>query len=343
MRTRRISEENRKKREQHFINRLQEVHGGKISYISGFIKGAIKCLCQCNVCGHKWLVTPHHLLDDESGCPMCAINSPVSKEEAEKRILEKHDGKVQVINWDNFKNVSSKLSYKCRDCGYEWEARVYKIYNGNGCPNCAGNLPISKEELIQRVHDVYPQIKILNPEAIKGVDSILRYKCGIHGCEWEACIYDVYNGNNGCEKCYLSRLEEPIYDILVTKKCNFNYNKGLENCKMEGSKKCLQPDFLFLDYPLVFELDGIQHLVKMRNDMDNFEAIKVRDIFKNNYFRNNNYILIRAVDDTKIHLAKGNYITLTKLKELINKGITDTGQVDLRIFEPFDFNRKVGE
>lgn len=336
---RRISEENRKKREQNFIRKLKEVHGDKISYIKGYVTELVKCLCKCNTCGHEFWVIPQSILY-KSGCPMCAINAPVSKEEAEKRILEKHGGKVQVINWDNFKNVSSKLPYKCRDCGYEWEARVYKVYNGNGCPNCAGNLPVSKEELIQRVHNVYPQIEILNQEAIKGVDSILKYKCGIHGCEWEACIYDVYTGNNGCKECCLSKLEKPIYDLLKKKNCIFEYDEPWDGCKMLGSNYNLRPDFRFLNAPLIFELDGSQHLVDIyNNDKEIFIGIKERDEFKNKYYKKQGYITIRAVHDSKIHLAKGNYITLTKIIELINKGITDKGEIDLNVFIPFDFNR----
>lgn len=335
---RKVSEKDKKERELQFIKRLEEVHEGMISYICGFINTHSKCLCKCNNCGHEWLVTPAHLISDKSGCPMCAVNAPVSKEEAEKRINEKSEGKVKVLDWHNFKNVNSKLPYKCKDCGYEWEARVYKIYNGNGCPKCAGNLPIPKEELIQRVHTIYSQIEILNIEALKGVDSILKYKCGIHECEWEACIYDVYTGNNGCPKCCASKLEEPIYDLLTRKKCIFNFDKPLKGCRLSNSKQDLRPDFIFLNYPLIFELDGQQHLTDIYNKPDIFIGIKERDNFKNKYYKKHGYILIRAVHDSKIHLAKGNYITLTKLIELINKGITDKGEINLDIFKPFDFN-----
>ncbi len=77
-----------------------------------------------------------------NGCPFCSG----------KRVLKGFNdlattNPVLAKEWDFVKNektpsevtagVSYKAFWKCKTCGYSWQAAVYSRSSGNGCPKCA--------------------------------------------------------------------------------------------------------------------------------------------------------------------------------------------------------------
>lgn len=325
--------------------RIDEKSNGKISMkISSYKKCSVHADMKCNDCGYEWKATPSALLY-EPHCPNCSwlklrIERMTPYEEEQKKIDAVHNGKV-LLEREGYIGAKNLAWLLCRECGFRWRTKPETVVNNkSGCPNCAPNAPVTPDEAERRIYEKSKGTVVMkNKSDFHGTKHPLIAKCLVCGYEWETRPEYLF-ASGCCPKCYTSRLEKPIFDLLTKKKCNFKYNQPLKGCRMEGSDKDLRPDFLFDNYPLVFELDGQQHLISMMNDKMDFEKIQQRDFFKNNYLKKNGFILIRAVFDETIELATNKHIILNKLIDLINMGISDEGEVNLDVFKPYDFNRE---
>lgn len=93
-----------------------------------------KILHKCNICGYEWKAVPTNLLHLRQGCPKCSKRHY-------KRTQEEFEKDVNEINPDiivlgEFTKVATKISFKCKNCGYEWLAKPNNILSGKGCPHC---------------------------------------------------------------------------------------------------------------------------------------------------------------------------------------------------------------
>ena len=105
---------------------------------------------KCRVCGYKWK-TSVAARNNGQGCKKCAntqLGAKLSK------IKLSHNGSLfdhhpeLVEEWDYTKNVgitpqtitahnNTKVWWKCKVCGYEWEATINNRSKNHGCPSCA--------------------------------------------------------------------------------------------------------------------------------------------------------------------------------------------------------------
>ena len=115
----------------------------------------------CEVCGHKWTVTPDHRLSKkQAGCPKCAkANSSGKKKIKHPTFAEWQDrqGKALLAEWDHERNVpqgnfphnttvrsGKQIFWICTECPagqpHSWAAQPYQRTDRNksGCPFCAG-------------------------------------------------------------------------------------------------------------------------------------------------------------------------------------------------------------
>ena len=65
------------------------------------------------------------------------------KIEEMRNLAEKRGGKCLSTE---YKNVSTKLKWECEK-GHAWEARPNDIKDSHWCPICAGNVPLTIEEM----------------------------------------------------------------------------------------------------------------------------------------------------------------------------------------------------
>lgn len=81
-----------------------------------------------------------------------AMPKKLSRIEVEKRILEKHKGKVELIG--NYVNVKQKATMRCNNCGLTWDSVPYDIYAGHGCPKCANNQKLDTETFKKQIFNI---------------------------------------------------------------------------------------------------------------------------------------------------------------------------------------------
>lgn len=89
----------------------------------------------CKVCDHNWITTAGSLLYQESGCPVCALDTWLTLDIVQDRLTNL--GK-KIFVYGEYVSYQSKILCTCSDCGGEWEAKIPSLLcTGSGCPSCA--------------------------------------------------------------------------------------------------------------------------------------------------------------------------------------------------------------
>lgn len=90
-------------------------------------------LCRCKKCGYEYQTTPLQVLKGKK-CKKCCGTAKKTNEE----FLQDLSTKNQLIEaLDEYQGAHVKLRFRCKKCGWIWEAKPASILNnGTGCPNC---------------------------------------------------------------------------------------------------------------------------------------------------------------------------------------------------------------
>ena len=101
----------------------------QIKCLGDYINNKTKIEFECNK-GHKWLATPHSILDGGRGCPIC--NKQLYSLEKVNNILSNKGIKI----FDEYINTNTKTLFQCK-CGNVWETTARSLFQNIGCPSCA--------------------------------------------------------------------------------------------------------------------------------------------------------------------------------------------------------------
>ena len=94
----------------------------------------------------------------------------------------------------------------------------------------------------------------------------------------------------GCKK---SRGEAAIIKSLIALQIPFISQKRFDTCIFPETNRQLVFDFYLPEQRLCIEYDGIQHFEEVKNDFFDFEAIQKRDVYKDQWCKENNITLVR--------------------------------------------------
>ena len=170
---------------------------------------------KCSQCGHEWQAIVNNR-SKGSGCPVCAIKKR-NTTSRETQCLSEFNSQL-ASEWDYVKNkhlspneISAnshkKIWWKCKTCGYEWQAVIYNRNNGTGCPHCSNkavwvghnDLATTNPELAAEWHPT--KNGTLTPkDVLGGSDKKIWWKCKTCGYEWQAVLGNRTNGA-GCPYC----------------------------------------------------------------------------------------------------------------------------------------------
>lgn len=178
---------------------------------------------KCHECGYEWKARVGDRIKGD-GCPCCNRRVLV---EGVNDFATLHPDSLDEWDYDNNKIPPSKIasykykaSWKCKKCGFKWEATINdKIIREDrtGCPNCARKAIAKKrhERALEkgRAFVLFPELKnSWLAEKNPGVDvfdisvgSATRYwwKCQDCGNEWQSSPHNRLRGGkiSRCPKC----------------------------------------------------------------------------------------------------------------------------------------------
>lgn len=259
-------------------------------YLSGSNK---KVWWKCEKCGYEWQAVISNRVKGV-GCPRCGQNQ--AKKTLLKNIIAKKGSLLDnnpdlAEEWHPTKNGNLKASqclsssnkkvwWKCKKCGYEWQAIVAGRNQGDMCPRCRailgknhGSKPFlgindllsQNPKLAEEWHPT-KNGKLL-PRHVTQYSGIKVWWLGKCGHEWQATVASRNSGRN-CPLC----LRE--YKVSFPEKVIFFYlRKILFDCKVEQNYKAdwlsgKEIDIYIHKYKLGVEYDGYKWHEDLSKDIE---------------------------------------------------------------------------
>jgi len=225
-----------------------------------------------------------------NGCKNCGIKKGSKKRIISFDNLQKEFNKIHKNKYDyskvKYKNISTKIDIICPEHGvFSQLPMSHKL--GYGCNKCR-KYTISKEKIIKHIEEFnkihknkYDYSKVKYKNSNTKIDII----CPEHGVFRKTP--NAHKSGQGCPNCKESKGETIIRHYLEENNISFKQEYKLSNNQ--------RFDFYLEEYNTIIEFDGIQHFqpVDFFGGKEGFIQTKERDIYKNNYCKDNNIKLIR--------------------------------------------------
>lgn len=160
--------------------------------------------------GHEWQASLDSRVYGGRGCPGCSGQQVFTGDndlatvapEAAKRW---HSARNGDLTPDSVTAGSRKKVWWQCEQGHEWQAPVYSLTSGYGCPYCAGKLAIPGQTDLATTHPHLMEMwsdqnTILATQVTAGSHKKVWWRCR-RGHEWEAIIGNITLEGCGCPYC----------------------------------------------------------------------------------------------------------------------------------------------
>lgn len=178
---------------------------------------------RCSDCGTEWQAAiGDRTRPDSTGCPSCSRKNAAKIRvativENRKNIASEHPELLD--EWDYERNRGTdpksftsgsgrKFWWKCRKCGYNWQATASHRISGRGCPCCSNKAVVpGKNDLATTNPELIPEWDASNTlkitEVTQGCGKKANWVCKF-GHKWVAVIATRSKGT-GCPVCAKSK------------------------------------------------------------------------------------------------------------------------------------------
>jgi hypothetical protein len=163
-----------------------------IVILDEYVTQKTKARFQCSK-GHTWEGAPGNILYGK-GCPKCGRVTAGKKRRLTSDTIRNRLKGRGITMRGNYVTSNTKTLFQCAE-GHSWEATPASVTSGNGCPHCAGQVPLTKEILNTRIAD--RGITLLG-EYI-GSNTKTLFQCSA-GHTWETRPKYLMRGS-GCLHC----------------------------------------------------------------------------------------------------------------------------------------------
>jgi hypothetical protein len=193
-------------------------------------------------------------------------------------------------------NAYTKVIITCNIHG-DFKQRPHDHINKKqGCPKCAGKYQYTTHEFIEICKEVHNNRYNYDKTVYVNTYTKIIITCKIHG-DFKQSPGNHLNRNQGCPRCYNSKGENIISNLLDISHINYKREYKFLNTDISNYRY----DFYIISQNIVIEYHGIQHYkfnVHFHRNIDNYMKYWYRDIIKKEYCLNNNinYIEISYKD-----------------------------------------------
>ena len=279
-----------------FIEKGNIIHNNKYTYdldLNGEMTNTSKSIIiNCPKHGDFYQMPFNHL--DGHGCTKCSFEKLSSLkrlpiETLIERFNERWNGKyIYHIKEEEYKNNNSYINVECPNHGI-FNVRIKNHYH-NGCSSCSCNKKFTREQVLEKLNNIYPQYEYTLLESYGVKDKVL-VRCDKHGY-FEQKIGNIFNLRRGCANCKKSKGENDIFKYLTDNNIEFEREKMFEDCR---NKRKLRFDFYIPSINTLIEYDGKQHFepIERFGGQKYFEETQENDKIKNEYCKQNEITLVR--------------------------------------------------
>ena len=185
----------RKLTTKEFIKKSIQIHGNLYDYKKVKYKTSKnKVLVICHKHGEFFQIAGEHLAG--CGCPKCASKNMDTKLFIEKAI-EQHCNKYDYSIVE-YKNSKEKVNIICSIHGIFKQTPTKHLY-GDGCPECANNIKLTKNEFVAKANIVHNNKYDYTKVDYNGNKHDIKIICSVHG-EFAQKATKHLSGN-GCPLC----------------------------------------------------------------------------------------------------------------------------------------------
>lgn len=286
------------------VEEFKSIHGNKFDYsLVNFIADNQKVDIICCSCNVKFSQTPKNHRRCKV-CKYCYGNYKKTTEQYIQDCVKVHGSEEFDYSKVNYKNAYTKIVL-IHKCGYEFETKPNNhLTNKSGCPKCANNIRLTKEQFVEKSNLVHYENKY-NYDKVVYSTNYKKVEIFCNDCNKsfkQSPMLHMVGG--GCPKCSESRGEKEISKILDQNNIKYISQYKPKGCK---DKRQLSFDFYVPSLNLLIEYDGKQHFepVKYWGGKETLENVKRRDSIKDLWADKNGVGLLRITyrDDIKLTLT----------------------------------------
>lgn len=246
-----------------------------------------------------------------SRCAKCRTNYKLTKEQVEKRILDRISTENLPYSFvdfeEGYRSIASKVIVHCNACDYDWHTSANHFFGRKSyCPKCTGRRTYSIQErelqimeIIKKENLNYDFYGLDFGSCSETVTSKARLKvyCKDHDLSWHPTVADFVNAKRRCPMCRVkSKSECEIALFLRENNIRYIHQYSFDGCKY---KHRLPFDFYLPDENACIEYDGQQHFHPVAFGGNTkcaeaaFELQKRKDKIKTDFCTKNGIRLIR--------------------------------------------------
>lgn len=242
-----------------------------------------KCLCDC---GKETVVRSDFLQSGHTTSCGCNYSPDLTGNKY---------GKLTVLN--KYKTINREIYWTCQcDCGNVINIRGITLTRGDtkSC-GCLRKEIISSIKTINLIGQKFGKLTVIKDSGkrsnYKSIIWICQCECG-NICEVDGA--NLRSGHTQSCGCLLSQGELKISQLLNSQNITFNTQKSFSNCYYEDATRPCRFDFYVENHYLI-EYDGQQHYfpVELFGGNEQFQIQQERDMYKNQWCKDNNIPLIR--------------------------------------------------
>lgn len=251
----------KKKTHDEFVNDVNELTGDQYKVLSSYINTNTKIILEHKKCGYMWRVPPRSFLRG-ARCPNCN-GKPIKDTQYFKNEIKLLSGDEYEL-LSEYKNTSTHVNLKHRNCGEIWRVQPRSFLRGSRCPNCfRKEKALSIEEFQDRIaknnYLLMSEYKNINHKVIvkhlpcgqieaKSPQSLLKLKecltCKKQNTKErnrQKLLQSIKKLGDGYIVVNISEIEE----VTLRHACGHEYNlKSLTIIKNGGEcPKCFQRDY----------------------------------------------------------------------------------------------------
>jgi len=272
-----------------FIEKANSVHKNKYDYsLVDYINNQIEVKIICKKHGSFEQRPVNHL--SGRGCRQCFIQNNTKNtkwfiDKAEKLHNNKFDYSLV-----NYTYNTKKVRIICSIHGI-FEQTPDLHLRGHGCIKCRNKSRSSNNEnFIEKSNILYNFLYDYILVEYKNAHTKVNINCKKHGI-FQTTPHNHLHGK-GCPKCWKSKKEIFIENILKENNVEYFPQKKFKNCK---HKRALPFDFYLPKFKTCIEYDGEQHFMNIScwGGDTSLKENQLRDNIKTEYCNKNNINLIR--------------------------------------------------
>ena len=182
---------------EEFMERARVVHGERYDYRKmAYSKFSNEVEITCNSHGSFWQMPKAHT--HGSGCPACAGLEPVTRTAFIARAIDIH-GDQYDYSKVKIKNTSTPVEVICKAHGPFLQRPTDHLNQEQGCPECAGHRPVTKEKFLERANDAHGDRYDYSAVDYKGFREPVEVVCHLHGAFYPSA--QNHAKGSGCPIC----------------------------------------------------------------------------------------------------------------------------------------------